>query len=88
MAANRHLQPKQFKPAHVEGREASDWLSTEPGHQWQDTISRKDRDGNREYGMFVIKDDNGRTGYGYRHYGDHEWNNNPGVAEMRRYYGA
>lgn len=54
MAATDHLGPQfyNYRPAQEEGKEASDWLSTNEGHDWQL--------GNFNIpnsGMFTFKDD-------------------------------
>ncbi len=71
MSANEHLQPKQFKnykPAAEEGKAASDWLSSEGGHTWQDAHFERTRSGHESssdayftrhpaaLGFFGIKD--------------------------------
>lgn len=57
MSANKYLQPKQFQPAQVEGWEASNWLSSREGHQWQDSIPGNEDDMARSEGLFSIKND-------------------------------
>lgn len=93
MAATDHLGPQfyKYRPAQEEGREASHWLSTNAGHDWQDRniTYDTDEDGNMSFrnpvlafepgnGFFSLKKDIEHTdGWDQRGYNSNPYDAGP-----------